>query len=253
VHLVNLHHVWEEEAEPFAELLGLLSRSHAFISYSEAVERIETGAISRPYMAFTFDDGFRSGLAAAEIMRPYGATACYFVCPELVGLTDGNRLAKVCRERFHARPQAFLTWAELEGLVGDGHEVGGHTWSHARLSSLSPEEAEDEIAASARALQQRLGSARHFAWPYGRFGDMTAAAARAVYAAGYVSCASAERGCHPPPAAGSHPCLRREHCIAAWPLRHTVYFLTRSARQAREGSHRWPAGWSIAGREPSDE
>ena len=66
-----------------------------------------------------------------------------------------------------------VSWAMLEAVRDDPCvEVGGHTVSHARLSSLSAEGARQEIAGCRARLQERLGlPVRHLAYPYGRQGD----------------------------------------------------------------------------------
>src|SRR5699024_10627287 len=66
VHLPYLHAVPPEEEDTFRDLVREIGRTHTFISYSEAVERIKHGPIDKPYVAFSFDDGFKSNVRTAD-------------------------------------------------------------------------------------------------------------------------------------------------------------------------------------------
>lgn len=244
VHFVYLHHCFPDEEPAFRSWLKRLSAQHDFVTYSEAVERVRTGvgAGSRPCVAFSFDDGVHNTLAASRILEEFGIRACHFLCPGIVGESDSGRLESFCRDRLHFVPAVFLSWKDVESLLGRGHEIGGHTMTHARVSSLAPGQLCDEIGACRDALQQRAGSVRHFAWPFGRFTDVSAEGRRAVFAAGFKTCASAERGCHVAPHAGAlrDLCIRRETIIAAWPVRHSLFLMARSAGRASVRDNTWP-------------
>lgn len=241
VHILSLHHILDDEVDPFRRLLGRLASTHTFISYGEAVSRIQSGAIDKPFLTFTFDDGFASSGRAAGLLEEVGARACFFVVTRAVGLSDKEEVVRFCRERMIVKPMPFLDWDSAEQLVRRGHSIGSHTRTHANLATLSPAQLEDEIAGSAEDLRGRLGAAEHFAWPFGRFFHFSAAAARAVFDAGFVSCASGERGAHVIKAEEPRLlCLRRDHILADWPQSHVFHFLAASSRAAGERSNRWP-------------
>jgi peptidoglycan/xylan/chitin deacetylase (PgdA/CDA1 family) len=61
-----------------------------------------------------------------------------------------------------------LSWAELRGLAAEGVALAPHSRTHPRLDRLSFEDAQAEIAGSARDLERELGSAPPvFAFPGG--------------------------------------------------------------------------------------
>ncbi|MHC5004068.1 MAG: polysaccharide deacetylase family protein, partial [Planctomycetota bacterium] len=229
-------------------LLRNLARDHVFIGYGEAVRRIESGQIDEPAIVISFDDGQRSCLQAARIMKEFGISACFFVCPSLVGVTDYHRIRHFCAERLEIAPVPFLSWDEVEQLVADGHEIGSHTWDHPDLAGLPEAEVDERIERARDMLDERLGRApRHFAWPYGGFEHFSAHAARAVFRAGHASCASGVRGAHEPGATVPRPpCLRRDHVMASWPLSHCLYLLARSVEQHSTDAGAWPDGWAVA-------
>jgi peptidoglycan/xylan/chitin deacetylase (PgdA/CDA1 family) len=230
-------------------LLADLARTHRFIGYSEAVERVAGGDIDAPYLAFSFDDGLKNCLRVAALLEEHGARACFFVCPGIVGETRPEVVDEFCRDRLHTPPLDFMDWGDLEQLLSRGHEIGGHTVGHHDLAALPAERLREEIGGSFEALQARLGGVEHFAWPYGRFATFSPEAADCVYSSGYRSCASALRGCHVAGGDGgeAQPCLRRENVEALWPLRHTKYLLARSVRLRRMAGGSWPEGWRGSG------
>ena len=76
-----------------------------------------------------------------------------------------------------------LDWSMLAEMKACGITLGSHTRSHCVLPNESADVVADELGASRRALEERLGvSVAHFSFPNGHF---SAATLRAVRAAGY--------------------------------------------------------------------
>ena len=116
-------------------------------------------------VAFTFDDGFQG---AVELGLPcltrHGGVGTVYVVTDLVGATStwpGE----------NAYPLAG--WEALRAAAGNGHEVGNHTRTHARLGELSPELQRDEIAGAAVALAREGLEGGSFCLPYGSSSDET--------------------------------------------------------------------------------
>ena len=242
VHFLYLHFVPGREEENFRRLLKTLSKDHHFISYSDAVARVYSGAIDRPYVTFSVDDGIRNGLRLAELLDEFGAKACFFVCDRIPEMNSPAEIDEFCRRELEIPPTRFLSWDDMASLLRAGHEIGNHSARHRTLSDLSADQLEDDIAGGLVRLRSRLGdTVRHFAWPRGRFFYMSAEAAAVVFRSGHTSCASAERGCHVSrPISRESLCIRREHLIGRWPLAHSLYFISRSAASADEATNRWP-------------
>lgn len=245
VQFLYLHHIFEDEEAGFRRVLQYLNRRHALIGYSEAVERVWSGEIDRPYICFSFDDGLKNCLSAARILDEFGVPGCFFICPAMVGETDSQKLREFCVRKLTLPPTELLTWDDAETLLANGHEIGSHTMSHHVLSRITSEQAQDEIASSHEVLTRRLGSVKHFAWPEGLYSCFTATAARTVFQAGFQSCASAERGCHvnKVETVRSDLCIRRDYIGAKWPLSHIAYFLMANSQFASAKSNQWPTGW----------
>jgi peptidoglycan/xylan/chitin deacetylase (PgdA/CDA1 family) len=89
-----------------------------------------------------------------------------------------------------------ITWEMLEALAKDPLiEIGAHTVTHPRVSSLSPEKALAELEGARLRLNQRLGiNVEHFAFPYGRSGDCGPRDFALVRDAGFRSAATTRKG-----------------------------------------------------------
>lgn len=117
-------------------------------------------------VSLTFDDGLASQRIAGELLAERGLTATFYVSSGLVG-RRGN-----------------LGWDDLRALVDQGHEVGGHTKSHARLRALAADAARSEIESDRLALLERGLDPVTFAYPYG---ESSAEIESMVREAGYVA------------------------------------------------------------------
>lgn len=243
VHFLYFHHLFSDEVANFRRLLHILSKDHVLIGYSEAVDRVVNGNIDGNYITISFDDGFKNNLQAAEVLKEFGVTGCFFVCGAFIGIDSHAEIKRFCQEILHLPPLEPMTWSDLESLRSAGHEIGAHTMTHSNLRSIPHGEAEQEIAAIQELLQDRLGAANHFSWPYGTFQDINPRVAKYIFDLGFTSCASAVRGCHMKATTTSRVCIRRDHIIAAWPLGHTLYLISRSVRKGAIGESSWPQGW----------
>ena len=93
--------------------------------------------------------------------RPHAASRYRRFCEE-------NGVSERSLHELHA-----ITWEMLDDLNSDPLvEIGAHTVTHARISTLCEELAVAEMGGSAERLRRRLGKPiRHFAFPFGRSGD----------------------------------------------------------------------------------
>lgn len=113
--------------------------------------------------------------------------------PSLAHRSALELVDNLCRELDVAPlPGTVLGWSELRRLARDGLALGGHTHSHPLLSRVSPQEAEQEIAASFADLRREMGTPpAAFAYPGGA---TYAGAEHAVRSAGYSLAFGTRRG-----------------------------------------------------------
>lgn len=163
----------------FAAQLRWLARRWTFVT-PERFAAMVSGEepIRGSNLLLSFDDGFASNRVVAEqILNPVGIRALFFPVSDFVALEDRDEARQFIARHIEPGRQADelpvhlfnMRWADLEALLEQGHLVGGHTRTHARLSQINTEpDLEQEMTASADTLARRLGiSIEHFAYTFG--------------------------------------------------------------------------------------
>jgi len=112
-------------------------------------------------VTLTFDDGTEGQDAAGAVLAARGLRATFFVNS---GRANGE--------------SGYLGWPAVAALSAEGHEVSGHTITHADLSVLDAASERHEICDDRAAFVSRGYAARVLAYPYGRYGTDTAAIAQ---------------------------------------------------------------------------
>jgi len=243
VQLLYFHHIFEDEEQNFRILLKKLAKNHTFISHSEAVNRIVTNTIDKPYIAFSSDDGFKNNLKAAEILNEFGASCCFYINPDLIEETNFEVIKKHCNEKLDFPATEMLTWDEVNQLQKMGHEIGSHTLNHKKVTDMNSDEMLYDFSKSHAILTEKSGEIKHFAYPYGRFFHFNGEAFNAVFKSGYQTCSSAERGCHinANEVQNANAILfRRDQIIAHWKWQHIFYFLINNAKKAAVNANKNP-------------
>lgn len=239
-----VHHVFKDEEKALVDLIEFLEKDHCFISYSEAVNRLLSGKIDKPYIVFSSDDGLKNNLTAANIFKRYNISACFFVNPYTIEHHNFELVREFCRDKIHFPPVEFMTWSDLDTLLKMGHEIGSHTVSHVNIAACKEDLIKEEIVDSFNILNERIGNITHFAYPYGRFFHFNETGRQVVFKTGFISCASAERGCHISDGnqlKNEDVLLRRDHVLLDWSLNHLKYFLIKNSKNSSVESNFFPA------------
>lgn len=132
----------------------------------------------------SFDDGWRDFYEDVfPVLAELGLTATVFVVTAMI---DGGIEAWTGKRP--ERESAPLTWREIEEMSGAGISFGSHTHTHPMMSTLSPQQLEEEVRVSKQLLEDRIGmTVRLFAYPYGDFSDAAKEAVRqADYSAAFA-------------------------------------------------------------------
>lgn len=137
-----------------AQLRYLKEKGYATVSLAEMQEAF-AGKRSLPVkpIVITFDDGYADNyLQALPLLEKYGFTATVFVLAGHVGQPE------------------YLSWEQIRAMQERRTEIGSHTFSHADLNRLTPDEQRRELAESKRLLEEKLGTpVEYLAYPYGQF------------------------------------------------------------------------------------
>lgn len=154
--------------ERFAEQIAwLASRGWSTTSLAHAFPPDAAGSRGKRSIVITFDDGTRD---FAEFARPvllqHGFRATLFVVSGHVGGVSA------WDENLGEPARPVLGWDDLRALSAEGFEIGSHTHRHRPLTTLTDDEAREELALSRATIAERLGGApAQFAYPRGFFRD----------------------------------------------------------------------------------
>jgi peptidoglycan/xylan/chitin deacetylase (PgdA/CDA1 family) len=161
-----------------------------------SVESSDFSALPDHALVVTFDDGHRGNYDLLPVFRRHGVVPTIYLVSQIVGtgrrfwfqlpgsdsepykdLSNRERLQRLRRDtgfeqerEYPLRERQALSDAEIDEMAPHV-DFQVHTRFHPILTQCSDEEAWEEIAASKRELEARLGrECRHFAYPNGDYG-----------------------------------------------------------------------------------
>jgi peptidoglycan/xylan/chitin deacetylase (PgdA/CDA1 family) len=156
----------------------LADRGFRGVTFHEAVLR-PPGAKT---LAITFDDAYRSVIELAlPILSRVGFVATVFAPTAFVGTEEPMAWPGIdhWRDTEHAEELVPMSWEELERLAEAGWEVGSHTRSHPRLTTLDDAALEHELQRSRQDIERQLTRpCASLAYPYGDHDARVVEAAR---------------------------------------------------------------------------
>lgn len=119
----------------------------------------------RGIVTITWDDGFASQFKGAyPIHQKYSLPGTFYITS---GFVDTD---------------FYMTSDQIRILQQSGHEIGGHSMTHADLTTLTPQELEKELVASQQDLRTKFNApVDHLASPFGKHNDAVVAKAKQHY------------------------------------------------------------------------
>jgi peptidoglycan/xylan/chitin deacetylase (PgdA/CDA1 family) len=141
-------------------------------------------------ISLTIDDGFRSVLEhALPVLRRHGMQATLYLVADRIGRWNDWEQA----EGEVAAP--LMEAGEIREWLAAGQRIGSHTLTHPWLTRISLAQAQEEIGAARRKLEDQFGIAiTDFCYPYG---DWNPAVRDLVQEAGYVTSTTTDFGVNP--------------------------------------------------------
>ena len=180
---------------PFAfarQMCWLREEGWAILPLPEALRRLESGELPPKAAAITFDDGYRDNYdEAAPVLSGMNFPATIFPVTAFV-------LEEAEHRRYRGRnPKVpYLTVEQIRQMKRGGFDFGGHTHTHPLLSTISCEEAQDEILRAKKLLEEWTGEkSTLFAYPNGIYGKEHF---RILDALGYEAALSVRPGANRP-------------------------------------------------------
>jgi peptidoglycan/xylan/chitin deacetylase (PgdA/CDA1 family) len=151
-----------------------------------------SSASAQTVVSLTFDDGIQTQLGAASVLESHGMRGTFYINSGTVGSKG-----------------FFMSWPQVDGLASTGHEIGGHTIDHQRLTTLTAAAQRQEVCDDATTLRSRGYAITDFAYPYGA-GSVEPGVLSALSDCGYLSARKVgeirgDIGCDNCPAADTLP------------------------------------------------
>ena len=149
----------------FEAMLQFLAQQRYVSCFPDDVKSGACGSDRR--IIFTFDDGTRDQLRAADLMQHYGFKGIFFVIPRRVAAGSARS----------------MTAEEVKSLAGRGHRIAAHGYNHEMMPE-SQEEVEASRERSPAVLRQILGAGytgSDFAFPFGHYDAKTVSALAGTY------------------------------------------------------------------------
>lgn len=226
--LLYCHYVFDDQVEKFRAIVEMLQNIGMFVDTKTAVSMIQGASpIDGKYFHLAFDDGFRNVFQnALPVLKELQVPAILFVPTSIVG-ADWERTRHYCLETTGYRDVIeMISWEECATLQSWGFEVGSHSRTHARFTTLSGAGMlDDELIGSKGDIEDHLGGeCLYITWPYGRQTDADATSLEATRRAGYHACFGSFRGSIYPGKAVDPYRIPRHHFECDWPLSHISYF-----------------------------
>jgi peptidoglycan/xylan/chitin deacetylase (PgdA/CDA1 family) len=140
-----------------------LTNGTAYTFTVAATNAVGTGAASsatgtltpvapKTIVTIGFDDNPETQFQSLQILQEHGMHATFYVNSGLTPDDNGWR----------------MNWTQLRQLAAAGNEIGGHSWDHADLTTLTPAQQQHEICDDRTNIANHgLPAPTSFAYPYG--------------------------------------------------------------------------------------
>ena len=203
---------WTIRWDRFRSQMKWISRRFDLITLDQMQHRIEAGVNDQPALCITFDDGYADNCdKAIPWLLNQSIPFSYFVATDHI-----RQGTPFTHDVASGHPLAPNSIDQLREMAGAGVEIGAHTRSHVDLGTLdSATRLRNEIVGSRDDLESALQRpVRYFAFPYGLPENMSQAAFRIAYQAGFRGVCSAYGGYNRPTDDPFH--IRRIHGDPQW-------------------------------------
>lgn len=158
-----MHSTPMDRRDQFNKLLDFVLKHFQPLDPKQLADYFDGKMNAGPYVLFTFDDGLKNNVLAAELLEARNVRAVFFVVPDFVdAIEPENYYRKNIRQAIDRsvdhEPDDFtpLTRHELAQLAAKGHCIESHTMSHLLRKHSDEASIEREIRQSKLWIGQNL-------------------------------------------------------------------------------------------------
>jgi len=226
IHILNGHRIQQEtEPETFRKILSELKKQVEFVRIEEAIQAIESHeSPNKPYVAFTFDDGFMECYNIfAPILEEFGTNALFFINPNYV--EGDEQYIRHFNEHIVMTPDKQpMRWEHLKELADRGHIIGAHTMDHYMINTDDENTLKYQIEECKKIIAEHLGKeCECFAFPYGKLSHANLLSIN-IACQTYKHVFSQSDYKHY--FSFDNRVINRRHFEPFWPYKHISYFLS---------------------------
>tara|TARA_B110000008_G_C16903822_1_gene537886 strand:+ start:378 stop:1265 length:888 start_codon:yes stop_codon:yes gene_type:complete len=179
--VLTFHDIPESQILFFKSQILILKKNWTIISPAK-FEKMISGLepIKGNNILITFDDGLISNRKIAElVLKPLKIKAIFFVISDFVNIDNLSEARQFIANNIMPGINindvpinwGNMQWNDLSALLEQGHTIGSHSKTHARLSDLkTSDQLSSEIVSSSKDISYKLGNdVNHFSFPFGNF------------------------------------------------------------------------------------
>jgi peptidoglycan/xylan/chitin deacetylase (PgdA/CDA1 family) len=166
--VVNYHSTPKKFILNFEHQLKIFKNYFDIISPKNLEDYFEGNLNSKkPKLIYTFDDGIKNNVYAAEVLKKNNVQGLFFLVPDFIETKSNKQKEYYSKNIRYAIDGAIdseeedlmaLSWQEIEQLISAGHLIGSHSQTHTMLGGrLSEEQAKNEIIGSKNYLESKTG------------------------------------------------------------------------------------------------
>ena len=154
---------FKKQLEYFEKIFEIVGPKELNLFY-----RGDSISTSKPMLLFTFDDGIKNNLYAAEILLKKNYKAYYFIIPGFIETEIFNQKKYYSSNirpsvdiLTHSQEDDFIPmdWRDLASLISLGNCIGSHSYTHKLNAELSSEiNSQHEIIDSKTIIEKKLAS-----------------------------------------------------------------------------------------------
>lgn len=161
-----MHSTPRERASQFSDLLDFLLANFCVLN-PDQLDDYFTGKLNAgPYILFTFDDGLKNNMLAADMLEARKARGIFFIVPDFIEASNPQEyyrrhIRQIIDTKVDHEPEDFtpMNLSELNELKTRGHFIESHTMSHLLRSNSDDDEIEREVIQSKRWIEKNFGNA----------------------------------------------------------------------------------------------
>lgn len=227
IHILNAHRIKTEDETPetFRCVLRYLSKHAQLIKIEEAVQMIvEKKIVDKPYIAFTFDDGFMECYTHyAPVLEEFHINGMFFINPNYAE-GDDSYIQNFNNNVVMTPKKRPMKWEHIKELHQRGHIIGAHTMDHFMINSNDEEKLKYQIVNCKFVIEEHLHtSCNYFAFPYGKLSQANQKSIDiAVNTYAFVFSQSDYKNYF----SFNGKVINRRHFEPFWPISHIKYFLS---------------------------